>query len=496
MGNNKKIERATRTRASSGALSKETLSTGVKSHNSTPKDSFNQKTLLLFVRRRPVLSSTIVIIIASLIFGLRNTSAFTAPNFYAEDATVLFQHVYTQNILATLLSAFNGYLIVGLYSLAYVAAGINLFFGGGVDSLPVVTGAVSCVFFGFAASLPFVLFRRHLGVGLSSLAVLFTALVPIKSYDYAILGTLSNTKFVFLYIACLFVIYRIVNPRQKMWRVFLVDAVLLLCALTNATVAFIIPMILLPYLVDAVRAYKTQTLSDFRITPAMISGVTLTLLGVVYTLVAVAEGIPKIPGYLDGPFKMEAALPIIDRSLFYALTYPITAVQNSYFVVALFVVALAVLVIAFVRRKHDRLVILTASWAIFVGTALFVINRPGVGDLYLNYLHKGGADQFFMAQNMIFIFLGAWLIRERVKSWDTKKITLSAVVLALYFLLAIPHGSSFGNNAKVYSETIRTIDQNLQKVCSEHTHQDSVDVQVYPSVGWQWHVKRSLACDQ
>ncbi len=97
--------------------------------------------------------------------------------------------------------------------MAYIAAGFNMVLGGGINTLPMVTAGVSAVFLGLCAVLPFALFRRELGSGISLLAGLLLVLVPMYSYDYAILGTLSNLKFAFLYIAFILALYRYLHRR-------------------------------------------------------------------------------------------------------------------------------------------------------------------------------------------------------------------------------------------------------------------------------------------
>jgi hypothetical protein len=448
-----------------------------------------------FIRTHQKITSVIVVLLVSVIFILRNVPAFTLPNFYAEDATILFQNVYTKDILSTLTSAFNGYLVVGLYLLAYIAVGVNHFLGGGLVTLPVVTAFVSCLFFGLVASLPYILFRNNLGIKLSLLTVLFTALVPLGAYDYAILGTLGNLKFLFLYIAFLFVIYRLIRRTSTTWRYVVIDSVLLLCALSNATVAFLLPIILLPYILNTEGKIGFKKIRDLQLSPGLVSAVALVLLSVIYTLVALLKGIPKLPGYLDSPFKLEAVLPILDRSTYYAFSYPFTASMNSYFVVALSIAFVVLLIRIFMHDKSSRYVVLTACWAILLGTGLFVINRPGIGDLYLTYLHKGGPDQFFMAQNMIFIFLIAWLIRKWFNKQNLKKAITLGVVTGLYLIIAIPHGTSYGANSTLYYKSMMPIGPNIEKACKQYADEDKVILQVYPVLYWLWYVDRDLACD-
>ena len=435
----------------------------------------------------------VFVVFLSTLIAVRNISAFTLANFYAEDATVLYENIFSKDFFHTTLSAFNGYLIVGQYLLAYIAAGLNLLFGNNIVTLPIATAIVSCVFLGLAASLPFLLFREQLGVRFAIIVSILTALVPLKSYDYAIIGTISNLKFIFLYIAALLIIYRLVTKSITIKKAIIIDAFLLLCALTNATVAFLIPMVLLPYVPGWLRAIRSHQWRSVEFDFRQLSAVMLTILVTVYTLIAVMKGIPKIPGYLDGPFLWQSTLPLIDRSLFFALLYPITASFNNYFVGTLFFATIIGIIWLFLKKKNDRYIIAVSLWAIFLGTVLFVINRPGIGVYYLAYTHKGGPDQFFMAQNMVFIFMIAWLLREKVKSFNTRQFAGLLIGLVLYLLLALSHGSTFGASKVVYQQ-MGPIGPNVEKACDQYRDKKDVIIQIYPTPYWQWQVERSYAC--
>ena len=117
----------------------------------------------------------------------------------------------------------------------------------------------------------------------------------------------------------------------------------------------------------------------------------------------------------------------------------------------------------FIRLPKHRIFLLGTAWAIFLGTALFVINRPGISSYYLNYDHKGGPDQFFYAQNMIFIFAAGWLLRDRLsKNIVPKKAAVLTIGFIVYLVWSIPFGSSFGQSKVVY-EYLRPVKPNIEK---------------------------------
>lgn len=434
----------------------------------------------------------LIVAVSSVIFALRNPAAFTIPNFYAEDATIFYQNVFSYNPFQVLLTPFNGYLVVGQYMVAYIAATINLFFGNDINDLAVVTAAISCLFLGTVVSLPYLLFRRRLGTGLALLIVLLSVVVPMQSFDYAIIGTIGNLKFAFLYIAFLLIIYRVHTKQISLRRLLLIDASIMICVLTNVTVVLLLPLLLWPYLPTLwrlVTSWRLPTL-NYR----LVAVIVMLALSATYVVLALIKGIPAMPGYLDGPFKPAAILPIADRSTFYALTYPFTAALNGKAVVTLGIVTVVGLLWLIRRRPDLRFAVLASGWAIAAGTGLFVANRPGVGDFFLTFGHKGGPDQFFYAQNLVFIFALGWLLKDRIACFSRTAWTFTVLGLAIYFLIAVPVGTSFGRSSVVY-ENMRTIDYNVKKACRQYSKQDIVPVQIYPTPYWQWQVKRSLACD-
>jgi len=430
---------------------------------------------------------TIVVSFATAIFLFRNLTFFQFPNFFVEDATVLYNNIYTTNPASAILTTFNGYLIIGQYLLAYFASGLNFLFGNELYNLPVVTAFVSCAFLGFTASLPYILFRKELGTFLSILTVIFTALVPMYSYDYAIIGSLSNLKFTFFYIAFLLIIYRIhkINKISSQ-RIVFIDLALLLCVLTNASVVFILPFILLTY----TKNWRSKIIK--RDIPVL-SAVAIVSVSFLYLVLALIKGVSAMPGYLDGPFRMTALLPILERTIFYEWTYPITGIFNSYFVTALFFITVVGAFYIYHKSVNNRLFIALTAWAMIVSTSLLILNRPGVSEYFLIYGHKGGTDQFFFAQNMIAIFATGWLLRKRILKLGSGGRLWIVVGVALYLCLALPYGTSFGGSAIVYTD-MRPIKFNLDKACKEYAQQDKVVIQVYPTPYWQWHIDRDLVC--
>ncbi len=112
-----------------------------------------------------------IVAFATLIFALRYRPAFDMPNFYAEDGRVFVNNILHKNIIGSLFTGFNGYLIVGEYLVLDVAVAIYRLFDMHFYQLAYVIPAASCLFMGLTVSLPYILFRKELGKPLALAAV-------------------------------------------------------------------------------------------------------------------------------------------------------------------------------------------------------------------------------------------------------------------------------------------------------------------------------------
>lgn len=454
-----------------------------------------KQTVVGFVDRHSrivgLLASCVVIGLATFIFYLRNRAAFQLPNFYAEDGTIIYNNIVNHDPLTAVTSLFNGYLIIGQYAVGYLAYILDLLTGGGLAGLARWSAFSSCLFLGFTVSLPFILFRRQLGIALSLATVLLGAFVPMLNSDYAVIGTLGNLKFAFLYIAFLLLLYRILHPRFG-WRSVIVDLLLFGCVLTDVSVALILPFGLWAYrsLLQEAWRNRRQALARLLADRGLLSLVVLGLLSGLYIVAVYLHGIPKMPGYLDTPYDRVATVPLLERSTLFAWLYPVTALLRDRVVIAALLVLLAAW---WVYRRQERWFIVFSLWTIFVGTALFVYNRPGISAIYIGYGNKGGADQFFYAQNLVFIFMSVWLAREWFAARRPLGRGLALAALATYLLWAIPYGTSFGGSKVVYQQ-MGTIDGNLKQACRIYAHKQTAIIQIYPTPTWQWWIPYNKAC--
>lgn len=425
-------------------------------------------------------ASIVLAVVLGIVMAFRYKAALSLPNFYAEDGTVFLHNVIDRGVIAATLTAFNGYLVVGQYLIVDAAYITYQLLGLHFSALPLLIALASCLFLGLTASLPFILFRKELGWVVALITSVLLAFMPLYGSDYAVIGTIGNLKFAFLFWAVLFVIYRNIHHTNLRKTIFS-DVILLLCVLTNGPAIALLPVVLWPYysaLRDSKKMRKLIRKYDF------LSALVLFVVSFVYLVVVYLKGIPKIPHYLDGPYLWKATANIIYRVTEYGWLYPVSKGMSA---LSVAVTLAIILMIVFVLNRRRRGIFLFGLYAITVATLAFVVTRPGIGEYMLIY--EKFPDQFFYAQAMIFVFITMWVIAPYVKT--KRQRLLACGVAVLYLTVSIPYGSSYGANAALYSQR-PDIYKALNQVCRGHA--SDVVVPIYPDGKWDLTVSRSVAC--
>jgi hypothetical protein len=432
-----------------------------------------------------VILAVSIVALMSLVFALRYKAAFIIPNFYAEDGSIFVHNILDSNILIASLTPFNGYLVSGQYLVAGLAFIPYYVLDLPFTTLPILIACASCLFLGLSAALPFILFRNELGWIAALVTSFLIAFVPLPGSDFAIIGTIGNLKFVFLFWAVLFIIYRNLHHTQKS-KVFVSDAMLLLCIVTNGPVAALLPFILWPYKQDIWLMIKNRSIDIVLLRrPDIVSALLLCGVSFIYVVVVYLNGIPEIANYLQSAYIWGATDNIIHRVTAYVWLYPFATEMTG---VGAMVILSIILACVFVINDKGRKVFLFGLFAIAVATLAFVLTRTGVSEHMLDY--DKTPDQFFYAQSMVFIFISMWVISRYM---TTRKRDLYLVgVVAVFIISAAPYGSSFGKNGVLY-ESRGDIYRNTSQACLDKSV-EKINIPIYPSETWIFEVDRSIAC--
>ncbi|MBP9738451.1 hypothetical protein KBD20_02055 [Candidatus Saccharibacteria bacterium] len=450
------------------------------------------------MRRYPRKTTLVLFILAGLatsfIFFLRFPNNLIEPNFYAEDGSVYLKNIEANGFIQAIFTTFNGYFISGLYLLEGIGYAVNgVIFQGAFIHLPQSLATVSYLFLGFTCALPVLLFRRHAPLVGLSLVVVLSAFVPMPGYDYAIIGTIGNLKFIFVFIAFLLLLYRHYLPESNYKRFVIVDVLLLICAYTNVVVYLLMPFALLRY-VPEIRFDKKKLKNLFK-HHSVQSLIVLALLMLPQLIIVKLFGIPSMPGYLDAPYQFDATInTFIYRTYLFPFLPELTSSLNDVIVVFAFIV---LNVILWFGLKGKRTYYAFGMIAAFLITLLFVMNRTGVTELFKTYL-SSGPDQFFYTQNLIVCFLLGIAVVSLIQKISIRiiKAGVSLLLAVAVAFLYIPAAGSYGGN-DFMQRTVKNIFVNTQAKCEEH--KDTIDIQLYPVNTNDFplkNIERSRVCTQ
>lgn len=446
-----------------------------------------KKVAALVRSNKHVIVSLVGILVASIIFYLRVPIAFDMPNFYAEDGSTFLRNILEYGPLLGPVQPFNGYLVVGQYLLVDVAYIAYFLFDLSFYTLPKLLAVVSYIFLGLTAMLPYILFRKQMGTISTLLTAVFVCFVPLPAADYAVVGTIGNLKFLFMYWALLFVVYRNLNYKE-LHKTIIADVVLLLCVLTNGPTIALLPLIGLPYVPAFKRAMKKRQYAQIFQNKTLVGAFVVCVLAAAYVTTVVLNGIPKLPGYLDEPYINDATVKLMYASTLKAWIYPFYQHLSDMSVV---LSGLAVTGLVYRFGKARRLEFTMGIYAIFIASVSFVATRPGVSHYMTEYTSLM-PDQFFYAQTIIFIFICCWVVSPYIKTNYAKYWAVG--ISAVYLLLAAPYGISDGTYKQMYLGIGSAYD-NTQRLCAV-SNSTVVKLPIYPNDKWFYKVDKEDACSE
>lgn len=421
--------------------------------------------------------SLAALVVFGLIAYLRYPTYITAPNFYAEDGTVFGLNVAQHGFLHALFSPFNGYFVFGIYLLEGAGFVLNWVQGGTFLDLPQALAVASYAFWGLLAALPLLLFwndmRRKIWLVLIGLSLV---ILPMPSFNYAVLGTVGNCKFAFLFIAFLLIIKRWRLAAGSKW-VYLLDAALIVCIFTDASVYMLLPFALVPYWPGIAKLRTAGFWKSLLHNRGFMSLVGMGVLAASQlAYITMKGGVNTLQGYLQEPFQFGKTIEIfVHRTLLYPFDFSIAKHLNDVLVVVILLALLGVL--WFYTEKRDRLIILFGLWTALSASAIFVSQRPGVSQFFSHY-QSSGTDHFFYAQNMVMVVAVLFPLARYIE-----RRTLSRHTWVLAALVMLTPFAMFAHNdighAKDMNRTTGPLLYATQQACAMTTGA-TVQVPVYP----------------
>lgn len=440
-----------------------------------------------------ILGFVTLALLGAIFFFIRYPSAYLSSNFFAEDGRYFMKYLLEKGFWGAALTGFNGYLIVGQYIIGEAGIIINSIFGHGFITLAKAVAVASYLFFGLICALPYLLFRKMLGIPLSLITIFLLWITPLGMYDYFVIGSIGNLKFAFIFIATLLIIYR--NSKglcNKWWQFVLIDSVLLLCVLTNIIAVGLLPLLLIRYWDEIKQLFIKKKVQQFR-SAGFLSLIVLAAISFVYLLVVYFKGVPTIEGYFDGPLHKSSFIALIYSSTIHALLFPITYLFNNVFAA----IAVLLTLVYLFWRKENRTVTITIVVAILLSIFGFVLNRPGVTEVYLTYNQGQWTSNFFYAGTMLTVFGLCYASKGYFRKLTLFSKWLWVGLCGLLIIIFIPAAGFHLANPYTSAQAYRpTLAQEVKRVCSETTNRNTpVTIQVYPWSGWTMDIEKSNVCD-
>jgi hypothetical protein len=434
------------------------------------------RTLKLIVTNRFFVFFTLTALLALVAYG-RNPTYLNTPNFYAEDGPVFAQTILDKGFLQALLTPFNGYFISGIYMLEGIAFTLNtMFWGGGILNQPAALAFTSYLFWGALCALPALLFWRDAQrKNWLIIICVALALLPLPSFGYAVLGTVGNYKFAFLFLAFLLLVKRHFLP-AKSRAVYAIDALLAVCAFTNATTYLLLPFAALKYWPGS-KGFSKKFFASLLKNSSFISLLALAAVAAAQLVFVVLHGgVDTLKGYLDQPFEFAKTIEIfVQRTFLFPFTHAFDGYLNDIIVLAFFAAGLGLLYK--IARPQDRIILYFGLYAAFVGTALFVSQRTGVSQFFTNYT-TSGTDHFFYAQNWIVLFTVLFIVAQ---AGGQARIRWQYAAMALLFItpLAMLMTNDFGQNTAA-ERTLGSLSRQAQVQC-QVPGPEKLSLPVYPA---------------
>jgi hypothetical protein len=403
---------------------------------------------------------------------LRYPAYLKYPNFYAEDGTVFFRDVVAHPIKSLLLG-FNGYPIVGLRIISICALFLSFFlFFHNLTSFVIILSILSYLLWASLGYYTFIVLSKLVNSRFAFLGSLLVVLIPLNGWNYAILGTLGNLKFAFIYFGFLSVVNKLADQKWNLTS-FLI---FLISVLTNPLVLIFLPLTLLASL-DL--KLSRNRIDYFLLAPFLI------------IMIAIFRSVKQTSMPLDysqGEFTPSQFLEIIVSR---TLAFPISS--NYYLSLGnlnLIIVSILVSVILFYKYYLSLIILLLCSTISFV----IISARHNLIPFFSGYKDSGPA-QFFYAQNMIVIFILILFLGKKLSHLDKNKSMIAVLILTL-FLASNFRGIGFGFATENYKwhTTFGNIGDNLGKAC-KISRNTQIKITIMPGFPWTLPLAKEIHCD-
>lgn len=443
--------------------------------------------------RHPFLMTFIVVY---LLWTLRYPDCLTDFNFYAEDGKEFIESILKEGLIESILKPFNGSIISVLYLISFISIKFLHFFNLPFWYLPTLQSVIVNAVYSFIFSLPVLLFSQHKisSVFNISLFCIISCLLPIHPYQYEIIGSLGNLKWMFLYLSFLLLIYRYyvkieyqsplntITSKNYIKNFILIDVGILICF-------YSLPSVILVYFLLTIEELFSFINNKFRFQISTSSFLFSSIFALLPLFVSLTSKHSQ-PGYLDTPYILKNTIEIfVARTALYPLFPFLYKHLNDILSLFLFIVVLGVL---FYNQKFKK-PIRAGIFLVFASIFLFVMNRPGISASFDHY-QTTSYSRFFYTQNLIILFIiYFYFLRQFTLPYGKKIICLYFFsIYSFYFFTAHSPSANFSQTPNLKSQ--------INSICSDFSSYNAqladtnINLTLYPTPAWTLNVNIKDIC--
>lgn len=379
----------------------------------------------------------LLFVVGGGILFFRSAYNLITPSMYTEDG-VWLSGIMNDGFLHTLFNARSDYFVFGNIILLQTALSANtLFCGENLNYLPVFVALVQYGFYSLTAILPVVCLRRDISKKLRFMLWGLILLVPLGNSGYEIWGKISNTGYLFYFIACCLLYERIFNwDESGKGHIVLIDIVLFICCGTNE-VCFI--LVGFGFLLDVVITYFqyphinfknaiTLWMGEFRNRAWIVLGIACAILLSFDTFIL--TGVSEQPS--GNP---ENVIEFFARSLLFYFIYPIYFNLNDGIVLLIFACILCGIFLVFRLGGLSKLQKIKLAVLISIPILYSFIACAFRFSLTarLDHYSTTWVDRYYYATNIVAILPVVYVAGSFIKSkvWIKKMIALGLCLLLL-----------------------------------------------------------------
>lgn len=420
----------------------------------------------------------LIFLIFVAIVILRNPVYLQFPNFYAEDGVVFFKDSYSKGFLS-LFETFNGYPLVGIRIISLLGTSLSLFpFLHNLLLVAILFSLLSYIFWALLAFLTVRELRNFVDRFWAYLGGFLVLLIPLSGWNYAILGTIGNLKFGFLYLAFLLMVERLHrNDWTKSNK-----SLLMICVLTNPMSAIFLPF----FYFSKQKPLISKSATDYMF------GIFTIIVGMVIYVNSRTYILPK--EYVSGYWSFWDFTKVVTGRTF---IFPLTSSLYSENFLIITVLTLLVTVVALNNLSSpNRIFIITSLLCAVFVSSFILFSRQGLIVFYSPATNPGPA-QFFYPQNMIvmfcFVIIAESIARRFYRGLVPYKI--APVILFSLYIWGNYQGIGFGGvgpNA-AWQKSFNSIDKNTAEACKGEI-KNLVEIEILPGMPWKLTLPKSVVC--